>query len=57
MKTLMKNVRSEKEKDKASAALKIAVKALDQLGSKGVIHKNKASNLKSSLTKHVTKLK
>jgi len=57
MKTLIKNVRSAKEKDKATAALKIAVKALDKLGSKGVIHKNKAANQKSSLTKYVSTLK
>ena len=57
MKTLIKNVRSAKEKDKAAAALKIAVKALDQLASKGVIHKNKAANQKSSLTKFVSTLK
>jgi small subunit ribosomal protein S20 len=57
VKTLIKNVRSAKEKDKAAAALKLAVKTLDQLGSKGVIHRNKASNLKSSLTKFVTSIK
>jgi small subunit ribosomal protein S20 len=57
MKTLVKNVRSAKEKDKAAAALKVAVKALDQLASKGVIHKNKAANQKSSLTKFVSTLK
>ena len=57
MKTLIKNVRSAKEKDKAAAALKVAVKALDQLASKGVIHKNKAANQKSSLTKFVSTLK
>lgn len=57
VKTLIKNVRSAKEKDKAVAALKAAVKALDQLASKGVIHKNKASNQKSSLTKFVSALK
>jgi small subunit ribosomal protein S20 len=57
MKTLIKNVRSAKEKDKAAAALKLAVKALDQLASKGVIHKNKAANQKSSLTKFVSTLK
>ncbi len=57
MKTLIKNVRSAKEKDKAAAALKVAVKALDQLASKGVIHKNKAANQKSSLTKLVSALK
>lgn len=57
MKTLVRNVRSAKEKEKAASALKIAVKALDQLASKGVIHKNKASNQKSSLTKFVNTLK
>jgi small subunit ribosomal protein S20 len=57
MKTLIKTVRSAKEKDKAAAALKVAVKALDQLASKGVIHKNKAANQKSSLTKYVSALK
>jgi small subunit ribosomal protein S20 len=57
VKTLIKNVRSAKEKDKAAAALRVAVKALDQLASKGVIHKNKASNQKSSLTKFVTSIK
>jgi small subunit ribosomal protein S20 len=57
MKTLIKNVRSAKEKEKAAAALKMAVKALDQLASKGVIHKNKAANQKSSLTKFVGTLK
>ena len=57
MKTLIKNVRSAKEKDKAATALKVAVKALDQLASKGVIHKNKAANQKSSLTKFVSALK
>jgi small subunit ribosomal protein S20 len=57
MKTLIKNVRSAKDKTDGEAALKIAVKALDQLGAKGLIHKNKASNQKSALTKFVSKLK
>ena len=57
MKTLIRNVRSAKEKDKGASALKIAVKALDQLASKGLIHKNKASNQKSALTKFVNTLK
>jgi small subunit ribosomal protein S20 len=30
---------------------------LDRLAKKNVIHKNKASNLKSSITKHVSGLK
>lgn len=57
MKTQIKKVRSAKEKDKAAAALKIAVKTLDQLSAKGLIHKNKAANQKSSLTKFVNNLK
>ena len=44
-------------RNKAAAALKIAVKTLDQLASKGVIHKNKAANQKSSLTKYVNTIK
>jgi len=57
VKTLVRNVRNAKEKEKAAAALKIAVKTLDQLAAKGVIHKNKAANQKSSLTKFVTAIK
>jgi small subunit ribosomal protein S20 len=57
MRTLIKNVRSAKDKEKGAAALKVATKALDKLGTKGVIHKNKASNQKSSLTKFVATLK
>ena len=56
MKTLLKNVRTEKEKEKAVAALKEAVSALDKLASKGVVHRNKAANQKSKLTKLVNKL-
>ncbi|MBI3111287.1 MAG: 30S ribosomal protein S20 [Ignavibacteriales bacterium] len=57
MKSVIKKVRSSKEKEKAAAALKIAVKTLDQLSAKGIIHKNKAANQKSSLTKYVNALK
>ena len=57
MKSVIKKVRSSKEKEKAAAALKIAVKTLDRLSAKGIIHKNKAANQKSSLTKYVNALK
>ena len=57
VRTLIKNVRSAKDKEAGAAALKIAVKALDQLGAKGLIHKNKAANQKSALTKFVGKMK
>jgi small subunit ribosomal protein S20 len=57
VKTLVKKVRTSKTKEDGTIALKIAVKYLDQLAAKGVIHKNSASNQKSRLTKFVNKLK
>jgi len=57
LKTLVRKVRLAKEKEKAAAALKVAVKTLDQLAAKGVIHKNKAANQKSRLTKFVNAIK
>ncbi len=57
MRTLIKRVRSTKEKDKARQALQIAAKFLDQLAAKRVIHRNKASNQKSKLTKLVNAIK
>ena len=56
MKTVLKKARSEQDKEKAAVALKEAVSTLDKLASKGIIHKNKAANQKSKLTKHVNKL-
>jgi small subunit ribosomal protein S20 len=57
LKTQIKKVRSSKNKEEGIAALKSAVKYLDQLSAKGVIHKNTASNQKSRLTKFVNKIK
>ena len=57
IKTLIKNVRSATEKKNAETALKAAVKFLDRLAAKGVIHRNKASNQKSKLTRFVRTLK
>jgi small subunit ribosomal protein S20 len=56
MKTAIKRVKNEKDKAKASDALKKTVKLLDQLAAKKVIHKNKASNQKSALMKYVKNL-
>jgi small subunit ribosomal protein S20 len=56
VKTVLKNARAEKDKEKAAAAVKEAVSTLDKLASKGLIHKNKAANQKSKLTKLVNKL-
>jgi small subunit ribosomal protein S20 len=57
IKTLIKKVRTAKDKEQAAAALKIAVKTLDQLAAKGVVHENRASNQKSKLTKLVNAMK
>jgi small subunit ribosomal protein S20 len=57
LKSLVRKVRLAKEKEKAAAALKVAVKTLDQLAAKGVIHRNKAANQKSLLTKFVNAIK
>jgi small subunit ribosomal protein S20 len=57
MRTAIKRVRAAKEKDKAVPELQKTVKLLDQLAAKGVIHKNKAANNKSALTKYVNSLK
>ena len=56
MKTALKRVKALKEKEKAATALKRAVKLLDQLAAKGLIHRNKAANQKSKLTKYVSSL-
>jgi small subunit ribosomal protein S20 len=57
MRTAIKRVRATTEKEKAAAELKKTVKLLDVLAAKGIIHKNKAANNKSSLTRYVNGLK
>ena len=44
------------DKEKASAALRLAAKRVDKAASKGVIHKNQAANRKSAIAKRVTSL-
>jgi small subunit ribosomal protein S20 len=57
MRTTLKRVTSAKEKDQAAEELRKAKKLLDQLAAKGVIHRNKAANNKSKLTRYVNSLK
>jgi small subunit ribosomal protein S20 len=57
MKTAIKRVREAEDKAKAAEALVKTAKLLDQLAAKKIIHKNKAANQKSALTKFVNKLK
>jgi small subunit ribosomal protein S20 len=53
----IKKVLTSKDKDTASAEYKKTIKVLDRAAAKGVIHKNKAANTKSRLSKHVNKAK
>lgn len=53
----IKKLRGTTDKKEAVEQLPKLKGMLDKLAKKNVIHKNKASNLKSSLTKHVNSLK
>ncbi len=55
--TALKDIRAEKDKKAATAKLPKVIAMLDKLAKKNVIHKNKAANLKSKLTKQVAGLK
>jgi small subunit ribosomal protein S20 len=54
--TFLKRIRNTSDKATAEALLPKVSALLDKLAKKSVIHKNKASNLKSSITKHVASL-
>ena len=49
-------LRSATKKKEALSLLPKVVSMLDKLTKRNIIHKNKASNLKSKLTKHVSSL-
>lgn len=52
----VKALRDNTNKSEASELLKKVSSMLDKLAKKNIIHKNKAANLKSSLSVHVNKL-
>lgn len=56
MRTLVKKVLAEENREKAEELLKPAVSYLDRMSSKGVIHDNKAARKKAQLTRHVNGL-
>ena len=56
MRTLVKRLEGEKDKEKATALLSQAKAILDRLATKNIIHKNKAANKKSALEKYVNSL-
>jgi small subunit ribosomal protein S20 len=52
----IKKLRTTTEKDAAAQLLPKVSSMLDKLAKKNIIHDNKAANLKSSLSKHVSSL-
>ena len=52
----VRNLRATTVKKDATALLPKVVALLDKLTKRNIIHKNKAANLKSKLTKHVNAL-
>jgi len=50
------NLKKTTEKKEAIKLLPKVISILDKLVKRNIIHKNKASNLKSKVTKHVAKL-
>ncbi|MET4082016.1 small subunit ribosomal protein S20 [Pedobacter sp. UYP30] len=54
--TFIKRLRASEDKKSASELLPKVVSMLDRLAKKNVIHKNKAANNKSKLTKFVNAL-
>ena len=56
MRNALKTIRNTKEKAAAEELFPKVFSMLDKLVKKNIIHKNKANNLKSSVSKHVTSL-
>ncbi|MBS3770151.1 MAG: 30S ribosomal protein S20 [Bacteroidales bacterium] len=56
MRTAVKKLRNTTDKEKAQEQLPRVLSMLDKLAKKNIIHKNKAANLKSKLTKHLNSL-
>ena len=53
MKTAIKKVLNETDKNNASKLADKAFSTIDKIASKGVIHKNKAANQKSRVSKYL----
>ncbi|WP_299669621.1 30S ribosomal protein S20 [uncultured Polaribacter sp.] len=52
----VRDLRSTEDKKEAGERLNAVISMLDKLAKNNIIHKNKAANLKSQLTKHVSAL-
>lgn len=53
----IRDLRSNESKKDAEKKLPEVVSMIDKLAKNNIIHKNKAANLKSSLTRHVGEMK
>ncbi|MBP3572993.1 MAG: 30S ribosomal protein S20 [Prevotella sp.] len=56
MRNAVRKIRAMQDKNEATEFLPKVQKMLDKLAKQNIIHKNKAANLKSSITKHVNSL-
>lgn len=56
MRNAVRNLRATTDKEAALKLYPTVQKMLDKLAKTNIIHKNKAANLKSSLTKHIVAL-
>ena len=54
--TAIKKVKDTEDKATATQELQKTISILDRMAVKGIIHQNKAANLKSKLTRHVNAL-
>lgn len=52
----IKALRANEDKNDSAAKLRLVIAMIDKLAKKNIIHDNKASNLKSKLTKRVNSL-
>ena len=56
MRNSLKSIRLTENKDEAGKQLPQVISLIDKLAKKGIIHKNKAANLKSGLMKKISKI-
>ena len=56
MRNALRDIRAISDKSEATAKLSNMTAMIDKLAKRGMIHKNKAANLKSGLMKHINAL-
>lgn len=56
MRNALKNIRTIENKEEAAKQLPGVTSLIDKLAKKGIIHKNKAGNLKSGLMKKINQM-